>query len=182
MKKLLILAFAVVALAQWAAPLSMIWKNEQVLKKGKVFRFLTEPVDPADPLRGRYVSLSFSADTFRTSNTSFTGGIEAYAEIQIDAKGYAYIKALYHSAPDNTSDYVKVIVSYYSAHDQNVYVNFPFEEFYMDEYKAPEAESLYFKSNSDSTANTYALVHIYKGKAVTSDLVINGKSVHDYFK
>ena len=180
MKKLILLLFAIIVLAQWAAPLSMIWKSERVLSKGKVFRFKTEPVDPEDPLRGRYVSLNFIADEY-VAKTTYIYNEDVYALIGTDAKGYAYITNLYKLEPDDIKDYVKVRVLY--TNDENkVMLSFPFEEYYMDEYKAPEAESLYRKSATDTTSDTYALVNIYKGRGVTRDLIINGRSIHSYFK
>ena len=180
MKKIILFSFAIIVLAQWAAPLSMIWKSERVLHKGKVFRFMTEPVDPEDPLRGRYVSLNFIADEFVAKNT-FLHNEDAYALIGTDAKGYAHITNLYKLAPDNVNDYVKVRVLY-TNDEGKVMISFPFEEYYMDEYKAPEAESLYRQSTTDTTSDTYALVNIYKGRGVTRDLIINGRSIHSYFK
>lgn len=60
-KNLIILLFAILALAQIASPLSMIVKRELVLKNGIPFRFKTIPQDPADPFRGRYVALRIEA-------------------------------------------------------------------------------------------------------------------------
>ncbi len=182
MKKIVLISFIIMVLAQWAAPLSMVWKSEQVFSKGKVFRFQTEPVDPEDPLRGRYVALSFTADQYKQNkNDSMLPGGDAYAVIATDSKGYAYIKTLHPSPPDNVNDYVKV--RYFFTNDEGVsFLEFPFNEFYMDEYKAPAAENLYRQSMTDSTVNTYALVYIYKGKGITRDLIIHGKSVHSYFK
>ena len=106
---------------------------------------------------------------------------QVYALIATDAKGYAHITDLYKREPDDVNDYVKVrVVS--SDDDNTVSVAFPFKEYYLDEYKAPEAESLYRKSISDTTSDTYALVNIYKGRGVTRDLIINGRPIHSYFK
>ncbi|HYF32710.1 MAG TPA: GDYXXLXY domain-containing protein [Chitinophagaceae bacterium] len=182
MKKILIAVFAVVALAQWAAPLSMIWRSERVLNKGKVFRFETMPVDPEDPLRGRYVSLDFKA----TSSANFSGSLEhgddVYATIAADGQGYAYITAVSENPPSNTNDYLSVKMNYFLSDSNAVVVEYPFEEFFLDEYKASVAENLYLQSMRDSIGHTYALIHVYKGKGVISDLIINGKSVQAYFK
>ncbi len=51
MKVIIIVIAAVVALAQWLVPGSMIWKREQILAKGETFRFRTEPVDPSHPFK-----------------------------------------------------------------------------------------------------------------------------------
>ena len=100
MKKIVLISFIIMVLAQWAAPLSLVWKSEQVFSKGKVFRFQTEPVDPEDPLRGRYVSLNFKADQYKQKkNDSVHYHDDMYAVIAADSKGYAYIKSLHQSPP-----------------------------------------------------------------------------------
>jgi uncharacterized membrane-anchored protein len=57
-----LLVFAVVGLAQLAVPASLIWKREQTLRHGSVWKFRTAPVDPVDAFRGRYVALEFEAE------------------------------------------------------------------------------------------------------------------------
>ena len=142
MKKIVLISFIIMVLAQWAAPLSMVWKSEQVFSKGKVFRFQTEPVDPEDPLRGRYVSLNFKADQYKQKkNDSVHYHDDMYAVIAADSKGYAYIKSLHQSPPDNVNDYVKVRYMYVT--EDVTFVEFPFKEFYLDQYKPHAAENLY---------------------------------------
>ena len=181
MKKLIIGSFIIMFLAQWAAPASMIWKAERVLSKGKAFQFETQPVDPADPLRGRYVALSFKANTIATPKESYRYGQEVYAEIAADRNGAAYIKSIHKTLPPNGNDYLKIKIEY-TNDEGKTFIEYPFEEFYLDEFKAPAAENLYRESMRNSTGHTYALVHVYRGRGVIRDLIINGKSVHSYFK
>lgn len=184
MKKYLILIFILAVLVQWYVPGKMIWNREEVLKKGKVFRFQTEPVDPEDPFRGRYVALEFKADTVVAKFEQFDVGQTAYAEIENDTAGFVTLKRL-HDTPPASKDYVEVKIAYWTYKDraedpERVVVSYPFEQFFLDEYKAPKAEAIY---RSGTTAGkTYALVSIYKGKGVIRDLIINDRSVHSYFK
>ena len=60
MKKWLPLLLGVVIAAQFYVPASMIMKHERVLRNGELFRFKTQPFDPADPFQGRYVRLRYS--------------------------------------------------------------------------------------------------------------------------
>ena len=62
MKSWRLLVFALVGLAQLAVPASLIWKREQTLRHGSVWKFRTAPVDPVDAFRGRYVALEFEAE------------------------------------------------------------------------------------------------------------------------
>ncbi|HNC29170.1 MAG TPA: YbaK/EbsC family protein, partial [Cyclobacteriaceae bacterium] len=51
MKKLILPAFALMVLAQWAVPIKMIADSESVLTSGTEYKFRTEPVDPAEMQR-----------------------------------------------------------------------------------------------------------------------------------
>lgn len=187
MKKYLLLIFILVVLVQWFVPAKMMWNREEVLRKGKVFRFQTEPVDPEDPFRGRYVQLAYKADTVIAKTGTFKEGEKVYAEIENDAAGFVTIKQL-HKQPPVSKDYVEATVYYwlYEGEKSNalrkVIISYPFEQFFLDEHKAPKAESLYWDAQRDTAGKTYALVSIYKGKGVIKDLMINDKSIYSYFK
>jgi len=55
--KLRLGCYLVAVLAQVAVPATMIWGRERTLAVGSVYKFRTQPVDPYDAFRGRYVSL-----------------------------------------------------------------------------------------------------------------------------
>jgi uncharacterized membrane-anchored protein len=182
MKKILIGLFILVALVQWYVPASMILGKEKVVRKGTAFRFRTEPVDPEDPLRGRYVRLDFIADTARIPRNQLQRGEEMYAVIGNDAAGFARLDKLQKNEPETGSNYVKVQVRYVMYDSATVLVDYPFEDFYLDEYKAPKTETIYRESVSNNERPAYALVNIYRGEAVIRDLFIDNKSVYEYFK
>ncbi len=48
----------------------------------------------------------------------------------------------------------------------------------MEEYKAPEAERIYWDTATDHQT-TYALVKVFKGDCVLEDLYINNKRIED---
>jgi uncharacterized membrane-anchored protein len=53
------IAFAVLVAAQLVLPLAMIGVNEVALATGEKVTLMTEPIDPLDPFRGRYVELNY---------------------------------------------------------------------------------------------------------------------------
>ncbi|MES2486246.1 MAG: GDYXXLXY domain-containing protein, partial [Bacteroidota bacterium] len=61
--KYLFIAFALTALLQAFIPLKMVYDNHNVETEGIVFKFKTEPVDPSDPFRGKYITLEFESDS-----------------------------------------------------------------------------------------------------------------------
>ena len=181
MKKILLALFILVLLAQWIVPGSMIYQREEVLSKGKAFRFQTEPVDPANPFKGRYVALSFKEDqiTIPSYKRNFEQGQDIYVAIKVNKEGFAYISDIHERQPDNGIDYIAANVRYAVTDSNNVTIHFtyPFEEFYMDEYKAPKTETVYRESAIDSSKVTYALVKVWKGRTVIQNVYIGDKTI-----
>ena len=56
-------------------------------------------------------------------------------------------------------------------------VDYYFNRYYMDEFKAADAEKIYRESNRDTSKETYSLVNIKDGEAVLTDVVIDGISI-----
>lgn len=178
-KKLLLVTFCVVALIQLYVPAKMIFDSEDVLTTGKEFKFKTEPIDPNDPFRGKYITLRFEENHMeQLTDTNWVANQDIYVELIRDVDGYAKIKTISKTEPSNTEDYVKSKVNYYSQFNEKVvYIDYPFERYYMEETKAPDAEIAYRESARDTSQNTYALVNIKKGQAVLKDVFINEISI-----
>lgn len=174
-------AFVITALAQWVIPGNMIREKEAVLRNGKVFHFRTEPVDPSHPFKGRYIVLSFRENQFATTTPDsalFSYG-DAYVLLEKDPEGFAKIKDIVKQKPAADVDYVQAAVSYIESGKDTavIHLQYPFDAFYMDEFKAPRAEALYQESAVDSTQRAYAVVSILHGDAVVKDVMINDQSV-----
>lgn len=188
MKKILLIVFAVMMIAQWAVPAKMIWQKESILRSGKIFNFRTEPIDPSHPFKGRYVVLNYEASNYTTVKLDSSiedYGQDVYVLLEKDKDGFAKVKQLTKTKPNGTVDYVKAGVYYINRLESDtvtVQINFPFTEFYMDEFKAPKAESIYRESTIDSTQKTYAVVSILNGDAVVKDVMINDKPIRQVIK
>jgi uncharacterized membrane-anchored protein len=185
MKYGFIIAFLVLSIIQWIVPGKIIWHKNQVLKKGQSFKFRTEPVDPSSPFKGKYISLDFAESSFTdTIYRDLNYNDNIYLLLGTDRQGFASIRALSKDEPRNDNDYVKATV-YNTAVEKNgtrVYVNYPFDKFYMDEYKAPAAEIIYRDSNRDTSNKTYALVKVLHGEGVIENVFINDVPIRSLIK
>jgi uncharacterized membrane-anchored protein len=185
--KIILPVFIIVGLAQWLVPAQMIWKREEVLQKGTSYRFLTEPVDPTNPFIGKYITLNFKENSAWVKRSYFLVRDQTiFVLLATDSAGFAKIQGITANEPTNQTAYVKAKVHYtsdYGASDSTeVHIDFPFDEYYMEEHKAPKAEAEYRKANSDTTKPTYAQVKIWKGTAVTENVFINNKPLASYFQ
>ena len=148
-KKLTVAAFILTCLAQLFVPAKMIFDQEDILKTGTEYKFRTAPIDPNDPFRGKYIILNYMDTEFKVDDASEWGHNETvFVELTNNAEGYAIIKNVFMEAPKNT-DYVEAYISYVNeANDEaTLAVEYPFDRFYMDEFKAPVAEETYMEAN-----------------------------------
>lgn len=181
MKKITLTLLAATFLLQWFVPLNMIMQQETILKEGTTFKFKTEPIDPNDPFRGKFVVLNYIADRVEvTDGQQWFHGEPVFAKIREGADGFAEVAGLEKVAPINNSNYVKAeIGGVYGENPTIVNLIYPFERFYMEETKAPKAEVMFRDLWRDSTTNVYGLVVINEGRAALEDVLVDGVSIRD---
>jgi uncharacterized membrane-anchored protein len=180
-KPLILSLFFLVALAQLYIPASMILDREEVIEEGKVYKFKTRPIDPADPLRGRYLILGYEDDYVAVpGDTSLYAGQDIYVVLKEDEQGFMNIADLAKAKPSGSNAFVKAQINRVNYRDDtsHVYIQYPFDRYYMEEFKAPLAEEVQNLSARDSGSISYALVKVKDGEAVLTDVLVDGISIH----
>jgi uncharacterized membrane-anchored protein len=170
-------------LAQWAVPASIIWRYETVLANGKVFKFRTRPVDSYDAFRGRYVALGFTQESasLMDKNRNPESGEGMFALVENDTNGFARIKGLTFERPQ-TDNYFGVNVRYCQA-PANVFVQLPFDRYYLNEKLAPAAETAYREhARRGGQQDAYVAVRVHNGRAVIEELYVANKPIREFLK
>lgn len=179
MRILIISGFVLMVVAQWYAPLSMIFDARKTIDEGTEYKFKTAPVDPSDPFRGKYVTLNFGAETFLSDDTTvkFENRQKVYVVVAADSAGFAEVVQVLAEPPATAADYFQATYLY---GDRRMSLEFPFDRFYLEESKASEAEKVYWESNrAGNTMNCYARVSIHDGNATLTDVMIDDRSIID---
>jgi uncharacterized membrane-anchored protein len=167
--------FAVLAVVQLAVPFQMIFHQEDVLNTGKVWKFRTAPIDPNDPFRGKYVVLNYDQNSFSIkSKDLWQYDQKVFANLTTDENGYAKVVSISSARPTGT-DYVEAKIDF--VYDGTLGINYPFDRFYINEYKAENAEKVYRESSSDDKKEAYAVIAIKNGEGVIKDVMIDGISI-----
>ena len=183
--KIIMILFGILAIIQLIIPVKMIYDQEDVLKHGVEFRFRTAPVDPVDAMRGRYVALQYEIEELETSYKEiYKKNSTVYLVLTTDSAGYAVIDKIEKSKPDSCN-YLKSKISYTFLRDSKQIVRFelPFNRYYMEEAKAPQAEKIFQDFNRTSNElEAFAVVRVKDGKSVLSDLYIDAKPISSYFE
>ena len=171
MHKKFLAALAVVLIAQIAVPVSMIVGRENVILNGTAFRFATQPIDPTDYLRGKYVQLYMPQEPLPVTDTlNLEDGLYGY--LSVTREGLARIDSLTATRPES-GEYINVDFSY--RRGNLVHYTLPFDRFYMEESKAPVAEALYLRL--PDSVKAYARVKVLKGEAVIEDVIVGGRPI-----
>lgn len=163
--------FALVALLQLAAPGYTIWRQERTLAFGQAFTFRTEPVDPYDAFRGRFVALGFRDAYPRTlEGVTPEAGKTVYTSLAVDVDGFAVLDAA-SDTPPTDRPYLKTKWAF----DGRVVL--PFDRYYLDELEASEAERVYREKARDENAALH--VRILDGNWALENLYIGGTPLRD---
>lgn len=182
-KNLLITLFLFVVIAQLFVPAQMIYNQEDILNTGKIVKFQCEPIDPNDPFRGKYITLRFKESAIKVKNLKEWNSNETiFAKIKTSKDGFAKIKSISRTEPTDNSTYLKLKINYIADYENKIYLDFPFNRFYMNENKANNAEKVYAESTIDTTKIAYALVATKNGEAVIKDVLIDNISIKELAK
>ena len=172
--------FVIVIAAMLAVPAFMISKGEEVLNKGRIYIFKAAPVDPYDYFRGRYVNIRIEKNYVPVSpdtKLDFKSNETVYASIKNDKDGFAYFDSLDRTVPD-AGDYVKVNFSYQNK--DKAYLLIPFNQFFMNEKLAPEAERVVREALLKRKDSCVIKLRVHNDTAVIEDLLINNMPVKKY--
>lgn len=180
-KKIIIGLFSCLILIQIVIPVSMIIKREAVLKNGKQFKFKTAPVDPFDAFRGRYVALRIESDSAPNSGNKFISGQKVYAHIALDEQGFAFFSGITTKRPKGV-DYLTTTTRYVYYDNDKVFLNLPFDRYYMEEKAAPAAEAAYRKHSRQGNKDAYITVRVKSGFAVLEELYVGGKPILEFIQ
>jgi len=180
-----LIGLGILILAQLAVPISMIQKRELTLKKGKVFRFKTEPVDPYDAFRGRYVAVNaFGARNVPVKDgRTYRRGQRVYVLLSTNDAGFASFAGVSVEPPEH-EDYISMKVWYHHRNQTNTLaVTVPFDRYYMNEKLAPEAERVYREhSRRGKKQDAHMTVRVRRGFAVLEELYVADVPIVDFVK
>jgi uncharacterized membrane-anchored protein len=184
MSRLRLGLFAIVCAAQLGIPLAMAYRYERALRDGTVYRFRTEPVDPVDAFRGRYVAIRLRLVAPGEPASRMDWGDEVYATLGNDDAGFAVVRTLSTGKPSG-GDWIEGTLAE-PVHAEpapgveptgppallGTRIELPLDRYYMEESKAPAADRIW--AEGQRQAETVARVRVRHGVAAIEGLDVNG--------
>ncbi len=180
-RNLIGLGFVIAVLAQLWVPAWMILQRERTLREGEVYKFKTQPVDPADAFRGRYVWLRLQPDTVQVPDSGpWEYRQKAFAVLATGTDGYAMVKRLERTKPVGEPA-LKVRVGW--SDGKNVHINWEgLDRYYMTEDKAPAAETAYREHNRTTNQNCYITVRVLGSSGILENLYIDNQPIQAWLR
>lgn len=170
--------FVVVALVQMGVVGAAIGRREAVLRHGRAYKFRTEPVDPFDAIRGRYVAIRLETGPAKYDGRGeLAQGQHVYAIIETDPEGWARLPRV-TLRPPASGDYLRAAVS--DVAQGQVHLILPIDRYYMEEEAAPKAERAYFEHTRRQERDAYVTVRVWRGWAVLEELYVGGKPIRQF--
>ena len=159
--------FVLACLAQLAFASSAMWRGETTLRGGTLYHFRSDPVDPVDPFRGRYVALAFARTRVpRAEGADLDVGATAYVELAVDDEGMARLERAQAAAPAADHLALPVLATDATA----VFVQLPFERYYAEEERALEID----RQRWQAGARFVVGVRVLDGRGVIESLRLGG--------
>jgi uncharacterized membrane-anchored protein len=175
MKHWRLILFIVMALAQVAAPASLIWKRERTLRQGSVWKFRTAPVDPVDAFRGRYIALGFEAESQEIAPPPNADSRETvFVTLRADGEGFAQIDQVSTGRP-STDDFIEARLN-------GKTVSLPFDNYWATERDAPTADAAFRSQSRPEKRNAFVTVRVFRGDAAMEQLYLDGQPLGEYLR
>ena len=180
--RLRLAVLAVVCLAQLAVPAWMVLAHERALRDGALYRFRTEPVDPADAFRGRYVAVRLQLLAPREREPGRAPGQPVVAVLGTDAEGFAEVRATLDRPPP-TGDWLRGWIGFDweapRAPDpagmvepvRRTRIELPFDRYYMAEAKARAVDRAWAERGQ---AMAVARVRVRRGLGAIEGIDVDG--------
>jgi len=148
-----------------------------------VFKFKTQPVDPADTFRGRYLLFSLEPNSIKVPDVSqWRYNQKAYAVLGTDTNGFASVQRLERAMPKD-NPVVPVYVGWTDIKKGEVHINWSgLDRYYLTEEKAPVAETAYREHSRRTNQTCHVTIRIRGTCAVIDNLFVENTPIHDWLK
>lgn len=174
--------FALAVVAQWFLPLAGVWRHERLIAEGTVVRIECAAPDPYDMLRGRYLAVRPAEMSAVAPAGMPDRVVPVWATLEVGQDGLAQVASL-SLEPATGSTVIRLLARSIGERDgqPTVAIEWPFDRLYLNERLGPEADTIttaLFREGRRPVAE----VRLLAGRAVLTDLLVDGVSVREAVK
>ncbi len=200
LKIVLVVAFAIVAIAQLSVPSLMIRRQADIALTGNEFKFKIRHNGRGASIRGNYVWLQFEANRFIIEDKKeWENGQTVFVTFGTDSDGFARVKDVTKEKPLKSKDWVKVraflnirdSTSNKKARARNIInyidysylqLNYPFSNYFIEDSNLKNVEKSFSEKMGDSLCTISLKVKIRENQFLSGDLMLDSVSFKDFAK
>ncbi|MEP7268899.1 MAG: GDYXXLXY domain-containing protein [Saprospiraceae bacterium] len=174
-KSILVLLFIALVVFQLYTLLQWINKAETTRKEGVYLKIPCHQVDPIDPFRGTYLNINVDPSFIESPDSLlFSESQDVWINYTCDnSNNCAYLSIQPGTETPLTQKAIKCSITkvYHYLNEKGqtisqVYIQYPFSKYYINENKALIISQKYNQALVDSTIHVYAGVFVSNGNAV----------------
>ncbi len=152
------------------------YRYADIQKNGKAYRFHVRSYDPYDPFRGRYLAIDVGRAIKVPPGFTWEWGKKVYVLVTKDDEGFAKLGPVLSHKPME-GDYVISEIARYNSTKNMVWIENPFDRFYINETIAPVAEKIFIQASAAEKNRIWIVVKVKDGRAVIDDLYVDGRPI-----
>jgi hypothetical protein len=204
----LIVAFAIVAMAQLLVPTLMISRQSAIARSGNEFKFKIRQNRMGATIQGNFISFQFEADLFRVADAKEWERNQAvYVTFDKDSLGFARVRNVTKEKPLDSKDWVRAkafliirdSTKNKEARERNLnnlrgrslfnYIdysylklNYPFSKYHIQDTNTKEWAKAFSAKMRDSLSTVTLSVKIIENEFLSEELKLDSVSFRDFVK
>ncbi|MCR5762717.1 MAG: GDYXXLXY domain-containing protein [Treponema sp.] len=157
-------------------------------KNGRIISLECKAYDPFNPLKGRYVRLTFAENQVSVSNLDDKsrqelkdlsgqkrvygnyGSLPVYLKMEKSKDGLWTVTGISRKMPSSSDVYISARIPYY--YNESIFINYPFDEYYMQENYARYIDKIQWNNAFDDLHPVLSLYVDKKGKCIQQSLTV----------
>ena len=199
-KIVLIVVFAIVAMAQLLVPTLMISRQVDFAMTGNEFKFKVRHNSRGTSIRGNFIWLQFEADKFKIEDKKdWENSQSVFVTFDKDSLGFAKVKEVTREKPQNSNDWVKAKAllnvrdstsnkiarsrSFINYIDYSyLQLNYPFNNYIIEDTGSKDLVRNINKAMNDTLHSITLTVKIRENQFLAGDLKLDSVSFKDFVK
>lgn len=171
MKKLLFLSFVLLAVAQLAFPLNMIWQTNRILNHGESIKLLINVNSSESLNKGEIIYPNYKHTYVPAKQGKTPGrGVRIFLILEHKENGYHIPVSYTTERPTENVIYVLATVSSVDSDEQRVFFNWPIREFKL-------TETVVFPADETDMPDYATINAILSAKALNGKMIPEGVEI-----
>jgi hypothetical protein len=174
-KKVILVLFIIVSLAQLFVPVKMVLDNEDVLNNGIRYQLKIAHLNPEKAIYGDFIRLEFDYNSILVDKDVWQQSEAAYIQLTVREDSFAEISSIQKQSPPQTQDYVYVKIYDIEKLDSadKLIIEYPSINYFIEEIGSKERKKRIITQFFNDTSDAKAVVFVKEGQLILKEILID---------